>query len=934
MNDADIIVQFCAAMRERDIEVNEADIVADGVLHRVKAVGDRDKSVWYVLHADERPAGAYGCNRRYGYDTKFSWRASAPQKEWSAAEKRAWREKMQRIEKERREKQNELRADAARQANAIWDIAQECVDDDHPYLQRKGVKSHGLRVGVWTKIDRDTGEVYTISKRALLVPIKDVKKNIHSLQAIFPTKQMAGRDKDFLTDGAKEGFYHTIGKPLEIDGKKVIMIGEGYATCASVHEATGHAVVVALDVPNLLPVARTFRKHYEDAIIVMLADNDQWTLEPVENPGVTRARECCKEVGALLAIPPFDPDLGKDDGTGRLRGPTDFNDLQAMHGHEAIAAVIDAVLANIEPDPPADDVPPWDIEGELVEPLIDGDLRPENNGYFTILGYDRGRFYIFLHGMRQVGVYTKSDMSDAGLIEMAPLGWWEMNFPGTGRSGGINRKMAINFIIRTAEKLGVYDPSKIRGRGAWFDEGRSIYHHGGYLTVDGERMEIVDLESQYVYELARSLPDPADTPITTSEGAGIINLMKMFRWSKPGSALLFSGWIALAPVCGAIPWRPHIWMAGGAGSGKSTLAKLAHGLLRGTDVFAQGNSTEAGIRQKLKADARPVIMDESESTEEGDAKRVQSILSLIRQSSTESDAETLKGTVDGSGMTFHIRSMFCLASIQVALKNKADIDRLSVLNLRSGREVQSDPNSWKVIKEAIYTTVDKDPDISQRLLRRAIDLLPTTLKNIDVFSDVAARIFGSQREGDQYGALLAGAWSLISDGVATSEQAEELIKRYDWSEHMDGADEDESSRALAALMEGKIRVSGGIYATVYELVKEASGYITSALDGIGRDKADAILQGHGMSVRDRYLLISNTSQEVRRMVRDTPFSADLRGLLLRLPHSDRNNNRPFRFSGVQTKCIRVLLDPILEDTTRTVTQGKTTDDLYDDTEPF
>ena len=42
---------------------------------------------------------------------------------------------------------------------------------------------------------------------------------------------------------------------------------------------------------------------------------------------------------------------------------------------------------------------------------------------------------------------------------------------------------------------------------------------------------------------------------------------------KPGSHLLLAGWVALAPVCGALGWRPHAWITGKAGSGKTTIMK-------------------------------------------------------------------------------------------------------------------------------------------------------------------------------------------------------------------------------------------------------------------------------------------------------------------------------------------------------------------------
>ena len=57
----------------------------------------------------------------------------------------------------------------------------------------------------------------------------------------------------------------------------------------------------------------------------------------------------------------------------------------------------------------------------------------------------------------------------------------------------------------------------------------------------------------------------------SDEGEMILDLAARFRWSKPGSAALAAGWAALAPVCGALRWRPHIWLAGGPGSGKSTV---------------------------------------------------------------------------------------------------------------------------------------------------------------------------------------------------------------------------------------------------------------------------------------------------------------------------------------------------------------------------
>lgn len=940
LHEAQIVEAFRRAMADKGI-VTDDDLVADGEFHRMHVEGDKRKvrNGWYVLHlAGRKPAGAFGCNKRFGNNAKFTW-AGDESKPLTLEERREYRRLSERKRLEKEAVERKRRAEAQAQAQAIWDAASDCEGQGHVYLKRKGVRSHGLRVGPWTKINEETGEVWTVTPAALLVPIRDAKKTIHSMQAIYP-KKVGGRDKDFLKHGPKEGLFYSFGKPQTVDvggqQRMVIMIGEGYATLASAHECTGHAAIVAFDAGNLLPVAKVIRARFPDACLVFLADNDQWTgptpknPHTPENPGLTKAREAAKAVGGLVAVPPFAHSLGVADSEGKVSGPTDFNDLFQLQGADAVRQVIDdtlnpPVLAAPEPV----EVPPWedapaDVEAApqapaLVAPLaaplpppVSGadDVGPIKNPHFTVLGYNRGTYYFFLHGQGQIKEMSASGMSELGLIEIAGLNWWEDAFP--GERSKIDTKAAAEFLIRTAEKRGIYDPSRSRGRGAWVDDGRMVYHHGGYLSVDGKATDITRIKSRYVYELEMSLPDPSETAMTSDEGEALLDLAAGFRWSKPGSAALLAGWVALAPMCGALRWRPHIWITGGAGCGKSTvLNDFVHHLLDGLSEFAQGNSSEAGIRQTLGSHALPVLFDESESNEEADARRIQNVLSLIRQASTETKAKTMKGTAGGSSMSFLTRSMFCLASIQVALKQQADVERLSVLSLRSKHEDKDPAKTWQRISQAI-NAMKADLTLPARLFRRSIDLLPTTLRNVGVFSAAAAQVFGSQRDGDQYGTLLAGAWSLISTELVTHDQAMEMINRYDWSEHHERHGTDESVRALQSLMEAHVRVKSGIELTVFELVKAAYGVSTEHVD-VNQQTADAILQRYGMKLDGDRLLLSNDSNELRRLMKDTTFAADYRGVLLRVPGADRHGNKATRFSGVPSKCISLPLAPIVND---------------------
>lgn len=227
----------------------------------------------------------------------------------------------------------EWRAKAAEQARTLWDSATEFDGDDHPYLMRKGVQGFGLRIGRFRNIDG-----------ALLVPIKNIDGQITSLQAIFPNESPElGRDRDYLAGGQKRGCFHIIGsKPT--GASPVIVVCEGYATGASIHQATGYCVAVAFDDGNLPTVASLLRRQFGQATIIIAADNDVWTEG---NPGVMHARQASTMSSALLAIPKFE--VVSDQ-------PTDFNDLHKIHGIEAVRSQIEAVI----PEPANDNFLPLD----------------------------------------------------------------------------------------------------------------------------------------------------------------------------------------------------------------------------------------------------------------------------------------------------------------------------------------------------------------------------------------------------------------------------------------------------------------------------------------------------------------------------------------------------------------------------------------------
>ena len=81
-----------------------------------------------------------------------------------------------------------------------------------------------------------------------------------------------------------------------------ILIAEGFATGATLHEITGHAVACAFSAGNLKPVAEALKRKYPDTVLVICADDDHATDG---NPGISKATEAAQAVEGLLAVPGF-----------------------------------------------------------------------------------------------------------------------------------------------------------------------------------------------------------------------------------------------------------------------------------------------------------------------------------------------------------------------------------------------------------------------------------------------------------------------------------------------------------------------------------------------------------------------------------------------------------------------------------------------------
>jgi antirestriction protein ArdC/phage/plasmid primase-like uncharacterized protein len=311
----DPVAEFKAALEERGLII-DGDPVMDGKMQRVKVQGDkgRQKSGAYVGYSDGRPAGMIqnfktGLKENWkSMDTSFSNNLT-PEK---IAEQKALNEAKEAQRAKEMEELNETVSEKVTKEYASLPSATE----DHAYLKAKGVKSHGL------KLDERSN---------LVMPIKDIDGKQWSAQRI--NTNFKGLEKG----GKKTGNFHLIGADNLKDTKEVIIV-EGYATGATVHEATGTPVVVAIDGGNLKPVAEAIRDKYPDKPILIAGDNDiQRELAGKDNVGKIKATEAAETSKSFAIIPQFSNTEIKD-------GATDFNDMAKHRGPKEIKRIINNAM--------------------------------------------------------------------------------------------------------------------------------------------------------------------------------------------------------------------------------------------------------------------------------------------------------------------------------------------------------------------------------------------------------------------------------------------------------------------------------------------------------------------------------------------------------------------------------------------------------------
>lgn len=170
----------------------------------------------------------------------------------SSPEEIAAREKQRQAIKAKLEAEREAKyIEAAEDAEYAWSEAEKSGDSE--YLSSKAVSAHGIRYG----------------HKRIIVPIRDVQGKLYSFQTIYDKGAaplyLNGSNKEFLKDGKVKGCFHVIGS---LEDAEEVIVCEGYATGATLHEALGKPIVVAFNAGNLEAVVASLLSEYAFNIVI------------------------------------------------------------------------------------------------------------------------------------------------------------------------------------------------------------------------------------------------------------------------------------------------------------------------------------------------------------------------------------------------------------------------------------------------------------------------------------------------------------------------------------------------------------------------------------------------------------------------------------------------------------------------------------------
>lgn len=524
--------------------------------------------------------------------------------------------------------------------------------------------------------------------------------------------------------------------------------------------------------------------------------------------------------------------------------------------------------------------------------------KPADDKPFHFLGYDDKAYYILPKNQQ---IFLKINRGETSIknwiFEGAKEDWWfeKFNTEVETREGEIktvfDKKAAITWFRESSFKAGIFDEKRIKGVGAHKDGEKILLNSGHDIKICGNgRIKFDEWDGHNFYIRSKRNFKLSDNEWTTEEGKNLWKQINTFSFDKKMDKVAVAGFMVLAPFSSILFRRPSIWISAQKGIGKTFLIdELIIPAIGGEDfpIFTEGLSSEAYIRQSLKRDNVPVVIDEFEAQNQKEITIVKSVLKLNRSSY---GGKTMgKGSANHEAVNFYLRSMFCFGSVNVIMDNDADRSRIHICRMKESKGICKPPIEWDGLRSRTFTR------------------LPKILNDIDICKSGILEMGLSNRIADTYSPFLVGLWNLVSEHPFLSEK-EKNNNVVDFiasamNELSGKQSTDDEDRIIERILQERIRINPGEEMTIAQML-DAPMSSNRSFDFDGTLERYGIRRILSRKSEKWSIAFSKKSSSLSKILADTPFH-DYEEILKRnkfLVSEDSN----VKMAGGQNKS--VLLD--------------------------
>lgn len=353
------------------------------------------------------------------------------------------------------------------------------------------------------------------------------------------------------------------------------------------------------------------------------------------------------------------------------------------------------------------------------------------------------------------------------------------------------RDLATVWFVRQCREAGLWNERRtVRGLGVWPAEGGAVVLHRGseIITIppSGKTARLSIAEALRnpkgpIYRLRPTAPEPAK-PASAADGQWVRDQLDLWRFEAIGlegltGADVVAGWLMGAMLGAVAPFRGHLMLDALAGSGKTTLMAFVAAVFSGLDVEVIDSFTPAGLRNDLAGQARPVLIDEAESSPGGQhgPGPVEQALELLRRMATGSGGTRKQGDVGGGSVTQTAVGAVFMAATSPPKLGPADATRVIEFRLLP---LVSDPPRPLASDADLEAAREKAAGLGPALLGRALKGAARYRADVSHLKAAFGRMRESPRTADLIAMIAAGRRLLLSDEPLSDEAADEEARMW------------------------------------------------------------------------------------------------------------------------------------------------------------